>query len=250
MDIVRQLEANYFAYIRSMALEHRQEEGLEWVYTGVAIENRVFNAQLQPKALDGQILSVLQRFARWDVAVNWDIGPASQPIKLNRDLERFGFNKRSALTGMVLELPGLQPQPSSPGLSLQGVDQTNLGIWSKTVGLASEWPKTRIGMFQKIYQRTLTQPQWRHFLVYQGQETVGACSLLEAGGMLGLYWLAILPRFRKRGLATAALARLLKAEQDKHTHAVLLAPQPGSELFRRLGFAEACGIEVYQCKPV
>ena len=249
MDIT-QLEANYFAYIRSMALQHAQEEGLEWVYTGVGMQNRVFNAHLQPKTLDAQILSVLQRFARWGIPLNWDVSPSTQPLNLARELERFGFSKRTSLTGMALELSCLQPQRALPDLSILPVDQANLSTWTKVIGLANEYPKTRIQMFQAIYQRTLDQPHWRHFLVCLDQEPVGTCSLFDAEGVLGVYWLATVPRAQKRGLASGGLSQLLQAQQGKYRWVTLQATPLSLGLFRRLGFEEVGGIEVYQVKPV
>jgi GNAT superfamily N-acetyltransferase len=250
MDIAQRLEANYFAYIRSMALEHGVEEGLEWVYTGVGLQNRVFNATLKPKSLDAQILSAMQRFARWDVPMNWDLSTSSLPDHLGHELERFGFNHRLSLAGMALELPHLQPQPHRPELFILPVDRTNLGVWAKVVGMANAYPKTRIGLFQMVYERTLDQPQWQHFLVGLGQEILGACSLFEAEGVLGLYWLATLPRARRQGLASAALSSLLQAQQGQHRWAVLQSPAPSLGLFGRLGFIEVGKIEVYQVKPV
>ncbi|MDX2006503.1 MAG: GNAT family N-acetyltransferase [Meiothermus sp.] len=249
MNLTRAIEQSYFDHIRSMAIRRHVDAGnLEYIHTGLKLHNRVFNARLEGN-FDPQVLELIQRFDLWRVPLIWDVSPSSRPADLGQHLERFGFVRRAELLGMGLELSGLRPAPLPQGVSLEPVTEANFDMWSKVIALANGLPRTRMAMFQKIYEPTLRMPRWRHFLALAEGTPAATCSLLapapEASDpALGVYWVATAPKFQRQGLASGVVSRLLEACCSL-SWAVLHSTPEGLEIYRRLGFADDLPYTVY-----
>ncbi|MER3444560.1 MAG: hypothetical protein C4333_10765 [Meiothermus sp.] len=254
MDVTdRHVEVHHFEAFSSLGRAegcqlHLSPE-LCWVYTGTAELNHVFAARLSPERLDPVVLETVQRFAFWHAPLTWVVGPSTQPPDLGQHLERFGFRLRESRLGMTLEPGALQPAPWVEGLALEPVPPAGLKAWAKVVALANAIPRTRLALLEEVVALTLEQPAWRHLLARLDGEPVAALGLLEAAGVVGLHWLATVPKARRRGIASALVGRALEAHAPPTLPAVLLATPQATGIARRLGFSAAGRYDFYTLHP-
>lgn len=94
-------------------------------------------------------------------------------------------------------------------------------------------PWRRGGHFPAEYARI---PGRRSWLARVDGRPAAACTTLDDGTAVGVYWLATLPEHRSRGVAGAALRTALAAHPNRS--ATLTATLLGEPLYRRLGFTE------------
>jgi len=83
--------------------------------------------------------------------------------------------------------------------------------------------------------QALGAPGWRAWLACHGAEPAAACCTYDDGTVLGVYWLATLPRHRSLGLGRAVMSAALAAAPGRP--AVLVATAAGERLYASLGFA-------------
>jgi len=83
--------------------------------------------------------------------------------------------------------------------------------------------------------QALAAPGWRAWLACHGAEPAAACCTYDDGTVLGVYWLATLPRHRSLGLGRAVMSAALAAAPGRP--AVLVATAAGERLYASLGFA-------------
>lgn len=90
-------------------------------------------------------------------------------------------------------------------------------------------------------------PQW-FYVGYLHGAPVATAELTIAGGVIGLYNIATLERYRRRGFGTAMTIQPLRdAFAEGHRTAVLQAADAGVAVYRRVGF-EPFG-EITEYKP-
>ena len=77
-----------------------------------------------------------------------------------------------------------------------------------------------------------------HFLVVEDAGKIIACAGLETYGFYAfLRSVAVHPYYRKRGVATSLVTRLVEQARQEGFHAVYLLTTSAEAYFRRLGFA-------------
>ena len=249
MNLTSIIEQSYFEYVRSMGIRRQVDAGnLEYIHTGIKLFNRVFNARLEG-SFDQTILELVQRFDLWRVPLSWDVSPSTRPADLGQHLERFGFVRRAEVLGMALELKHLKATGAVSAMTVEPVTPANFESWSKVIALANQTPRTRMAMFQKVYEPTLQMPQWKHFLARLEGVPASACSLLSSPQnpqVVGVYWVATVPKARGQGLAGALISQLLQSSPQQM--AVLQATPIAQKLYRRLGFEDDLPFTIYSRK--
>jgi GNAT superfamily N-acetyltransferase len=97
-----------------------------------------------------------------------------------------------------------------------------------------------------IFQRLGRSPTIRFFMgKIEGAPAVSS-TLFLTGGVAGLYHVATLPEYRKRGFGTyAAVAPLLHARKMGYEIAVLQASKAGENVYTKIGFLEHCRLGRY-----
>ncbi|WP_457030153.1 GNAT family N-acetyltransferase [Kitasatospora sp. P5_F3] len=82
----------------------------------------------------------------------------------------------------------------------------------------------------------LAEPGCRGWLGRVDGEPAAACMTYDNGETVGVYWVAVLPEYRSKGLGRAVLSAALLAQPGRVT--TLVATLLGEPLYRRLGFVE------------
>jgi ribosomal protein S18 acetylase RimI-like enzyme len=73
---------------------------------------------------------------------------------------------------------------------------------------------------------------------------VGIVATVEAAGVLGIYSLATLPEYRRRGVGEALL-RTVVARESTAKRLVLQSTEAGYRMYRRIGFKDVAKFAVY-----
>ncbi|MFJ9520458.1 GNAT family N-acetyltransferase [Kitasatospora sp. NPDC101801] len=82
----------------------------------------------------------------------------------------------------------------------------------------------------------LAEPGYRAWLGRVDGEPAAACMTYDNEETVGVYWVAVLPEYRSKGLGRAVLSAALLAQPGRVT--TLVATQLGEPLYRQLGFLE------------
>lgn len=87
----------------------------------------------------------------------------------------------------------------------------------------------------------------RLYVGYLGETPVATAGMTVSEGAVGLYGIATLASYRRRGFGTALTLRpLLDARREGHSRAVLQASAEGRPVYARLGFRETGAYTEYQ----
>ncbi|KTD64092.1 GNAT family N-acetyltransferase [Legionella spiritensis] len=147
---------------------------------------------------------------------------------------------------MSIQLNKEFKQDSVPDIKISVVDNGNdLSHWIAPVKVAFEMDD-RMAL---RYQRCLEQAhrQFTHFTAKKNGLVVAAASLFLHDEIAGLYNLAVLPEFRRQGIATALhYARLNEAKSRGYKHATLQATPMASALDNALGFETHSELSIYK----
>lgn len=174
------------------------------------------------------------------------------------DLSRFGC-ERTLPTPVMVRDPGPVPPRAGRRSAGPAVDPTADPAAGPAAGPAIEVVETRreseLADVERVvvegfpvaarmpWRRGETFPAgWntlggrRSWLVRLQGEPAGACVSWDDGSSVGVYWVAVLPEHRSRGIAGELMETVLLAHPDRP--AVLSATLLGEPLYRRLGFVE------------
>lgn len=155
-------------------------------------------------------------------------------------LTRHGFRLGSDRPAMTLALSDARlPDQAWPVQRVR--DESAFRRWSDVVGAAFgtsdhfQSPSCRSFMHIGFDD----DAPFRHYVVLDGDRSVGAATLSLGGGVAGLGNIATHPSHRRRKVATAAIAAALADAVDLGIAVAALSADPGGDrLYRSLGFVE------------
>jgi ribosomal protein S18 acetylase RimI-like enzyme len=125
-------------------------------------------------------------------------------------------------------------------------DGKDLNDWIDPVKVAFEMDDSAALHYQKCLEHA--HPQFIHFTAKKNNHVIASASLFLHNEIAGLYNLAVLPEFRRQGIATALhCVRLNEAKNRGYKHATLQASPMASELGRALGFEIHSELSIYKC---
>ena len=204
--------------------------------------NGIFGSNFEPEETEEKIRFVVEQISRGMAPRFWLTGPAMQPANLEECLVRSGFERKSEVTGMGLDLGDLKSDfDMPPGFEIRTVeDDRSLFDWARIVALGLFGiPETEVRFFYELMQE-IKGYEWLDLFIgyYQGQPA-SSSTLYVSDGVAGIYHVATLPEFRNKGLGRrVTLAPLLKAREMGLRFAILQATQTGAIVYRQLGFTE------------
>jgi GNAT superfamily N-acetyltransferase len=257
-ELILATEGNLFDFYRRAAalagLPARFEPELSWVNGAPSRwPNTIFGADFPDSDATEKI-----RFAREAVGDGtappfWSVGPSTRPADLDRRLPAEGFEKAWDTAGMGMNLSELISGSDSPReWTIERVENDRtLGDWSRVVSLGLfGCVESEVIYYDNLMTKVFRDERVELFLGRWNGAPVASSNLFLSGGIAGIYQVAVLPEFRRRGCGRRiTLAPLLAAREEGARAAVLQATALGEPVYRRLGFRTLCTLARYRLAP-
>ena len=202
-------------------------------------------------AIDADVRALKTFFAGRGVPWRWWIGPNPRPPDVARHLARHGIEFRPPpLPAMVASLPSGQSPTLNPGVQVwQAVNRADLEAASTIRRIAFRFPDgAALDYFEAMEDDWLRGEPARLYLARLDDGPPAAIGALIVGaGMPGVYVMATLPDWGRRGLGKAILARILaEAVTAGHDLIALTAGSQGYPLYRQFGFERVFDYSIYR----
>jgi GNAT superfamily N-acetyltransferase len=191
------------------------------------------------EVIDDEFEAVKTFFAQRGVCWMWWLGPTPHRPDIARRLHRHGLTHHQALPAMVAPLPAQFP-PLNPKVQVwQAASRADLEAASTIRRVAFQFPPgAALSYFEDMADDWLRGDPARLYLAgLDGGLPAAIGALITGAGLPGVYVMATLPEWQRRGLGKAILARILSdASADGHALIVLTAGPKGYPLYRKFGF--------------
>jgi predicted GNAT family acetyltransferase len=230
-------------------------EGVDWVVTDLHFPpcNAAFHTNLKPEDVDSVIEKFKERGRARKVPLQWYIGPDTRPVNIGEKLSAHGFTTHGDGAGMAIDLNNMNESEPIPN-RLEIIEVKNnkaLKAWCHIVCVAFGVPVEAEPIFVKLMKRyeKYNLPT-KLYLGLQDGKPASTSGYFLGEGVVGIYFVATLPEFRKRG---AAFAVTQKALQDGralgYSVGILQASKMGEPVYKRMGFKEVCRVSSYEWFP-
>jgi GNAT superfamily N-acetyltransferase len=200
--------------------------------------------------ISGEIARVKAFFTTRDRPWYWWIGPHARPVDLGVRLERHGLTcDRALLPTLVAPLPANGPLPDPRVQVWPASSRADLRAASHIRRVAFRFPDgAALDYFEAMAADWLARDPARLYLARLGDGPPAAIGAwIDGAGMPGVYVMATLPRWGRRGLGKAILARLLAdAAAEGHAWIALTASRYGYPLYRQFGFEHVFDYRIYR----
>jgi ribosomal protein S18 acetylase RimI-like enzyme len=172
----------------------------------------------------------------------WWVRAGAEPQHLSAQLEALGMRVWGNPQGMALPLTGWQP-PAQPlenmrihPISSNVEASAALRIICHVFGLAP----------LPMRRWCVDNPSFITYLATVEQTPAGALVQQIRDGVAGFFHVAVLPLFRRRGVASAMMAQALRHAQRQGAQVAALTASPMAEaLYQRLGFIPCCTFHLW-----
>jgi GNAT superfamily N-acetyltransferase len=232
--------------------------GIEGRLTPVShpLANIVGHARLEARRGAMAIDRVMRLFAQDARAFSWRVGPASTPLELGRHLIAAGMERAESLSGMVLtDLDVSRPVPLD--VRIHEASRENLAQVVDLIAQGYPAPRKLATILGSAFLHPCAQTAqvigvYLAFVKDRSDPVaVGVSFYFPHRPIVMLGGAATLAKFRGRGIYQCLIAhRLREAKKRGVRSAVMQAVRTTSApISRRLGFREACEIEVYTWPP-
>jgi len=247
--------AFWLARARLAGWEIHEEPGLTWFRSGLrsSMFNGVIQTTLDENEADARIEAVLARFHVDELPMVWLSGPSRRPLDLGARLLAHGLTTSGDEPGMAADLHALNEDIAMPaGLTVERVvDDATLREWMLTLQ-ASDIPPGRREPDLRLQRPAsyVADDAYRLYLARLDGAPVGTASALVGVGVVGLYCVSVVREARRQGIGAAVtLAALREAREQGYRFGVLGASEMGEGVYRRLGFARYCLLQMYEFLP-
>jgi len=197
-----------------------------------------------------EIEAVKAFFARRKVPWYWWLGPFPRPYDVARRLERRGLRfDRPALPAMAAPLPAERPELNSEAQVWLAAGRADLEAASAIRRIAFRFPEgVALDYFEAMADDWLRGDPARLYLGRLGDGPPAAIGALIMGaGIPGVYVMATLPEWGRRGLGKAILDRILSdALAEGYDLIALTAGAKGYPLYRQFGFEHIFDYAIYR----
>ena len=260
MGMIRAIEANIFEFClffrRWPQMEVHDDPEMLWTLSNYPFPlfNNVLRVQLAADQVNSQIEAAITRCKSRNVAMLWQVGPATNPADLGGYLEAHGFTHEEEVPGMAVDLQSLNESVSMPdGFTIQQIeDAETLKQWHQVFITGFDIPDPIADAFHDFHECVGFDPRlpMRNYLGLLNGEPVAISSSFFGAGVAGIYNVTTLPQARRQGIGTLiTLAPLLEAQKLGYRIAILHSSETGYRVYRQLGFQEYCRISHYVWSP-
>jgi len=197
-----------------------------------------------------EIESVKAFFAVRNVPWYWWLAPHLSPPHMVQLLQAHGLAfDRPPLPAMIAHLPS-PAIPLPPDIQVwQATTLTDLQVASQIRHTAFRFPAgVGLDYFQSMAADWLKGDPARLFLAsFDSSPPAAIGALIMGNGLPGIYVMATLPEWSRRGLGKAILTRLLdKAALEGHNLVALTASRLGYPLYQQFGFEHVFDYAIYR----
>jgi ribosomal protein S18 acetylase RimI-like enzyme len=214
--------------------------------------NCILASRLTAESADRAIAEALAHFRDAGRPFSWWVGPADRPADLGARLEAAGLAASEGELAMsaALDAPLPDAAPGSAELAIERVT-TAAQLADFAAVNAANWspPDANVVGFYAAAAAALLSPEspFRYFVGRAAGEPAATLELAIGGGVGGIYNVATLERFRRRGYASAMMHNALEeARAEGLPAAVLQASPDGVGVYSRQGFREFGKITEYK----
>ena len=202
------------------------------------------------EAISAEIEAVRAFFADRGVPWYWWLGPFPRPSDMAERLERHSLVfDRPELPAMAAPLPARFPPLDSEAQVWLASGRADLEAASAIRRIAFRFPDgVALDYFEAMGDDWLRGDPARLYLArLPGGSPAAIGALIMGAGLPGVYVMATLPEYRRRGLGKAILARILTdAAAGGHDLIALTAGELGYPLYRQFGFEHIFSYSIYR----
>jgi len=184
---------------------------------------------------------------------SWWVGPLDEPAQLGAALQRAGLVEAGSELGMIGDLSHVSSGAGPDELQIRRV-MTPPDVANYAAVVAANWDP--IDEVVLRYYATAAdaivagESPLRLYVGYVDGRAVAAGEVCMAGGVAGLYGVATLANWRRRGYGLAVTAHALNLAAREGAHVgVLQASNDGRPVYARLGFRPHGQYSEYQRPP-
>jgi len=230
--------------------EYFKNPSIKWSYTGRKILNRTFNLNSDEQEIDSLIQKVIQEFKIREAPFIWIVGPSTSPKNAGEYLIRNGLELRYIWSGMEASTKDLKTHGCNDNeIKIREAEDENhireyITVANKGLGLGFDLNDALRIVFQ---QKEHNKSSLFYFLAYYRDSPVSSAAIyIDPNNVAGLYFVATLPEFRRKGFASQLLLHVIRFIQGKGCQRVVLhASEMGEPLYQKLGFEKFCEYRVY-----
>ena len=264
---VTAIEANVHAwwayYGHAPQADVHDEPDLLWLTSGIPIAEysvvarTTFAPETSAAATDARIAAVLDYFAARKLGMQWYLGPSSRPADMGQRLLAHGLAHLGNAPGMAADLDNLAALSAGvappEGLVVRRVSHGGLlRQWARVAaeGYGEPEPVCQARIAVHTSLGFARDAPLQRFVALLNGEPVAMSELFLGAGVAGVYDVATVRRARRRGAGTAVTCAALLAARARGYHVAVLDASPmGEPVYRRLGFAEYCRLDLYGWQP-
>ena len=93
-------------------------------------------------------------------------------------------------------------------------------------------------------------PNSSHYLVISDNQPVACASVIYCAGVAGVYNVATLPEYQRKGFATALMVTIMKEARDKgYQYSILHSSDKGKYVYEQLGYKVKFWFKRYLLRP-
>lgn len=241
----RAIEANLyetFVFLGSSIGEVIKADGTVAFFTGLPIP--MFNGVVSPQFTTGNADTYIDFFidqARIrGVPMMWQVGPSSEPFDVGDRLTAHGFVPGGEVPSMAVDLLTLDQEAPPEGVFIRKILdldhlRTAVTIMCDVFGI----PQTFLDALLTMVAAggTSEGAAMVHYAAWIDGEMVSVSTVAYASGVAGIYNVATLESYRRRGIGRAiTLAPLLDARSRGCRIGILQSSDMGLSTYRKLGF--------------
>jgi GNAT superfamily N-acetyltransferase len=209
----------------------------------------IFGANFSAADAEKEIRTVKEQIRLGNAPRSWRISPSNRPENLEGHLVREGFINRWETAGMGMELSSAPSNVDAPpGLVIEAV-ANDIALrewaWVTTLGLFTH-PESEADYFYELMRSAKACGRLEFFLGRCEGRPAASSAVFFHDGIAGIYFVATLPEFRRRGFGLSiTFAPLRKARTAGARGAILQASALGEPVYRRLGFQRYCTLRQF-----
>jgi ribosomal protein S18 acetylase RimI-like enzyme len=219
-------------------------DGLAVCLTGVPDDP--FNPTLVERAPSdpaAALVSAAKHYHLTGLSLGVDLEPTAH-AEVRAAAERAGFRMVESRPGMALPVTELRAASAPPGVEIRSVDDPGL------LEAAAEADAAAFGadmaLIRAFLPDTLLDDPWqRVFVALADGVVVGVGESALAHGVLGVFGIATVPAYRRRGIAAALTSHAIEDRAGEADLAVLQSSRLGYGVYEGLGFRAMSTWEVW-----